>query len=394
MLLSIAIILLLGILSNSLFSRLHIPALIGYLFIGLLLGPHLLDWIDPNLIALSSDLRRIALIIILTRAGLSLNIKELAKVGRPALLMTFVPATVEMVAALILGPSLLDLTILQSLLVGSILAAVSPAVIVPRMVHFIQVERGTHKQIPQLILAGASLDDVFVLVVFGALLSMAVSGRFSWMSLLALPVSIISGIIAGYFIGSYLERGLGRLSLSKSFQIALIITIALILLTLEDYSNGYFSGMLAIITINILLLRKNPEAAQSLSNTFNQLWQVAEIFLFSLVGMSLNPTFIFQAGMKPVLFILLLSVIRLLFGVGLCLINSPYTKKERFFIMVSYLPKATVQAAIGAIPLSLGIDGGELMLALAGLSILITAPIGAFAIDFLGPQLLDEQGKL
>lgn len=390
MLLSIAIILVVGIVSNILFRRKHLPALIGYLLIGLLLGPYLLDWIDPTLLSLSPDIRRIALIIILTRAGLSLNIKELTKVGRPALLMTFVPATIEILAAVILGPYLLDFTIIQSFIIGSILAAVSPAVIVPRMVHFIQSGRGTSKQIPQLILAGASLDDIYVLVVFAAFISMALNGSFSWMSMIALPISIIGGILLGYFVGIYLDSLLDRLHLGISFQVAFMIAIALVLLTLEDISNGFFSGMLAVITMNILLLNKKPAAAHTLSNAFNHLWQVAEIFLFSLVGVNLNPNYLIQIGLSPVIFILLLSAIRLIIGVGLCLIGSSYNKKERLFIMVSYLPKATVQAAIGAIPLSLGIDGGELMLALAGLSIIITAPIGALAIDFLGPRLLDE----
>ncbi|XJS11107.1 cation:proton antiporter [Aerococcaceae bacterium WGS1372] len=387
---SIALILILGILLNLLFKRMHLPALVGYLLLGIVFGPYVFNLMHPTLLELSPDIRRIALIIILTRAGLSLNLKDLVKVGRPALLMTFVPATIEIMASVILGPILLGFSIVQSLIVGAILAAVSPAVIVPRMVDFIHEGRGVDRQIPQVILTGATADDIYVLVLFGAFTSLAVSGNFSVMSIIALPISIILAIIVGMLLGRVLDKLIDQLQLNQAFQIALLIALSLVLLMVEDHSNGFFSGMLAVITLNIMLLSKNPPRAHNLSHGFNQLWQVAEIFLFALVGMSLDPSYVVQAGITPVIFIALLSFIRLIVGVNLCLIGTPYTKSERLFMMVSYLPKATVQAAIGAVPLSMGISGGELMLTLAGLSILITAPIGALLIDNLAPKLLSK----
>lgn len=390
MLESIALIIICGVVLNYILQKFNLPALLGYLVAGILLGPFMLDMVDGTLLELSADIRQVALIIILTRAGLSLDIGKLLKVGRPAIMMCFVPATVEIIAALIFGPMLLGLTVLQSLLVGSILAAVSPAVVVPRMIRLIQEERGTDKQLPQMIVAGASADDVYVLVIFSALLTMALGGEVSYWSFLQIPVSIISGIIGGTVFGWLLSRIFTQFEIQQTFQVAILLAVAFILMGLEDQFTGYFSGMLAIIAMNAMIHYKATPLSDTLSERFNHLWTVAEVFLFFLVGVSVNPFVAFTSGVMPIVFIIILSVCRVVIGVSLCLFKTNFNKNEKFFAMISYLPKATVQAAIGSVPLVSGVAGGELMLTLAVLSILITAPLGAIGMDYFAPRLLNK----
>lgn len=390
MLLSVAYIILSGIVIEKLMSKLRLPALIGYLVTGIILGPFILDMIDDSLLTFSPDIRQLALIIILTRAGLSLDIQALAKVGRTALMMCFVPASVEILASLILGPWILGLSWIQSLIVGSILAAVSPAVVVPRMVELIKEGRGTDKQIPQIILAGSSADDVYVLVLFTAFVTMAQGENVSSLTLLQIPISMIGGIVMGYLVGKVLNKVFEKITFRQAFKIALILSVSFILMHIETLSQGYISGMLAIISMSLTIRKENLNEAEWLSHQFNHLWSIAEIFLFFLVGVGINPAYILNEGIKPIIFIVILSLCRMFIGVNLCLMGTNYTKGERLFTMISYLPKATVQAAIGSIPMTLGLPGGELMFTISALSILITAPIGAIAIDQTATKLLKK----
>lgn len=390
MLQSVALILVSGVILEYILRQLKLPALLGYLIAGIVLGPFGLDALDSQLLSLSPDIRQVALIIILTRAGLSLDVRQLIKVGRPAILMCFVPATIEILAAIIFGPILLGLTFSQSLLIGSILAAVSPAVVVPRMVDLIHQQRGTRKQVPQMILAGSSADDVYVLVLFTAFLTLAMGGEVSSWTFLQIPLSIISGIIGGALIGWSLNRLFNRFSLQTTFQVAILLASAFLLMGVEEQFAGYFSGILAVISMNMMIQRESPTLSIILSDKFNQLWHVAEMFLFFLVGVSVNPANTLSYGIMPVVFIIILSLCRLFIGVKLSLVNTHFNKKEKRFALISYLPKATVQAAIGSVPLASGVAGGELMLTLAVLSILMTAPIGAIGMDYLAPRLLTK----
>ena len=390
MLLSMSLIIISGVSLNLILKKVKLPALLGYLVAGIIFGPYVLNWVDPTLLELSADIRQVALIIILTRAVLSLDIKKLMKVGRPALMMCFVPATVEILAAVIFGPLLLGLSIIQSLLVGAILAAVSPAVVVPRMVDLIQKKLGVAKQIPQMVLAGASADDVYVLVLFSAFMTMALGGSFSALILLKIPLSILAGILIGALMGRLISSVFNSFKIQGVFQVGVILALAFVLMRMEELAGGYFSGMLAVITMNIMIYNYAYDFSMVLSDKFNQLWTIAEIFLFFLVGVSMNPIYAVNAGLIPVVFIIILSMCRVLIGVKLSLAKTNLNQGEKIFTMVSYLPKATVQAAIGSVPLAAGVPGGELMLTLAVLSILITAPIGAIGIDYLAPMLLES----
>ena len=389
MLASLAVIIGVGMLLGAVARRLNLPALIGYLLAGIFLGPFVLAWVHPIILELGSDIRRVALIIILTRAGLNLNIQELRAAGRIPILMCFVPATVEIMAAVLFGPVILGFNLEQSLLVGSILAAVSPAVVVPRMLQLIHDRRGVVKRIPQMVLAGSSADDVYVLVLFGAFLAMGQGQGFQLASLLQIPAALLSGILMGGLVGRLLVVLFDKTDLGVVYQSLLILAVSFALMTLEDLSGGYYSGMIAIITYNVVLHQQLLELSQALSHQYNQLWSVAELFLFFLVGVLVEPAYVVQAGWLPVVFVLVLSLCRMV-GVAGILVGSDLTVKERLFTMISYLPKATVQAGIGGVPLALGIAGGEMMLTVAALSILITAPVGAVLIDYLSPRWLSQ----
>ncbi|MGO4942513.1 cation:proton antiporter [Ruoffia tabacinasalis] len=393
MLESVALILVSGVVLEYILKQLKLPALLGYLIAGMILGPFGMDLIHSELLRLSPEIRQVALIVILTRAGLSLDIRRLLKVGRPAIMMCFVPATVEIIASLIFGPLFFGFTLIQSLLIGSILAAVSPAVVVPRMVDLIQSRRGTNKQVPQMILAGASADDVFVLVLFSAFLTIALGGSVSAWTFMQVPVSIIAGILGGAVLGYLLNILFVHVRLKRVFQVMILLTSGMLLMSLEAVFAGLFSGILAVISMNIMIRTQSEKLSDDLSGSFNQIWFVAEIFLFFLVGVSVNPANAVSYGFLPILFILILSLCRLFIGVKLSLLKTPFNKKEKTFVLMSYLPKATVQAAIGSVPLANGITGGELMLALAVLSILITAPFGAIGMDYFAPRLLTNDSE-
>lgn len=389
MLLSIALILLLGLLFGSLFSKAKLPSLLGMILVGIVMSPYALDLIDESILNISADIRQMALVIILTRAGLSLDIADLKKVGRPAILMCFVPACMEIIGTVLLAPLLLGVSVLEAAIIGSVIAAVSPAVIVPRMIRLMEEGYGTGKSIPQLILAGASVDDVFVIVVFTAFTSLAATGTVSAASFLQIPVSIILGILAGMAVGMLLVKFFQAFHMRDSVKLLIIISISFLLIELQNRIGNIvpFSGLLAIMSLGIVMKKKYDILAKRLSVKYNKLWVAAEVFLFVLVGATVDLKYAVTAGGYVVLLVLGALVFRML-GVALSLIGTDLNRKERFFCALAYLPKATVQAAIGAIPLTMGLPCGQLVLTVAVLSILITAPLGAICVDNLYQKLL------
>ena len=389
MLLSIALILLLGLLFGSLFSKAKLPSLVGMILVGIVLSPHALNLIDDSILNISADLRQIALVIILTRAGLSLDLDDLKRVGRPAILMCFVPACIELAGTVLLAPVLLGVTLLEAAIMGSVLAAVSPAVIVPRMIRLMEEGYGTDKSIPQLILAGASVDDVFVIVLFTAFTSLASTGMLSAASFLQIPVSIVLGIIAGAIVGLLLIWFFKMFHMRDSVKLLIILSVSFLLIELQNRLKGVvpFSGLIAIMSLGIVIKRNYEILAKRLSGKYNKLWVAAEVFLFVLVGATVDLKYAAAAGSNAALLILGAIVFRMS-GVALSLIKTNLSLKERLFCMVAYVPKATVQAAIGAIPLTMGLPCGQLVLTVAVLAILITAPLGAAGIDHLYRRLL------
>lgn len=389
MLLSIALILLLGLLFGSLFSKAKLPSLLGMILVGMVLSPYALNLIDESILNISGDLRQIALVIILTRAGLSLNIADLKKVGRPAVLMCFVPACVEIAGTVLLAPRLLGITSLEAAVMGSVIAAVSPAVIVPRMIRLIEEGYGTKKSIPQLLLAGASVDDVFVIVLFTAFTSLASTGQISAASFLQIPVSIFLGIVIGAVVGLILVQFFKRVHMRDSVKLLIILSFSFLLLELQNRLEGIIpvSGLLAIMSLGIVIKQTYPVLAVRLSGKYNKLWVAAEVFLFVLVGATVDVKYAMSAGIAAVLVVAGALVFRMA-GVALSLIRTDLNGKERAFCMIAYTPKATVQAAIGAIPLAMGLPCGQIVLTVAVLSILITAPLGAIGIDHTYKKLL------
>ena len=392
MLLSIAVILLTGLLLGGLFSKIKLPSLLGMIIVGIVLGPHALNLIDESILNISADLRQIALVIILTRAGLSLDISDLKRVGRPAILMCFVPACVEIIGTVLLAPLLLGISTLEAAVMGSVLAAVSPAVIVPRMIRLMEEGYGVDKGIPQLILAGASVDDVFVIIIFTAFTSLASTGELSPVSILQIPVSIVLGIVAGVIVGMVLVKFFRTFHMRDSVKLLIILSFSFLLIELQNQLEGIvpFSGLLAIMSLGIVIKRKYDILAKRLSGKYNKLWVAAEIFLFVLVGATVDLKYAAVAGVSAVLLVAGALVFRMI-GVALCLIKTDLSRKERLFCMVAYVPKATVQAAIGAIPLTMGLSCGQIVLTIAVLSILITAPFGAICIDNLYKKLLEKE---
>lgn len=389
MLLSIALILLLGLLLGSLFSKIKLPSLLGMILVGIVLGPHALNLIDGSILNISADLRQIALVIILTRAGLSLDLSDLKKVGRPAVLMCFVPACVEMAGTVLLAPALLGITRLEAAIMGSVIAAVSPAVIVPRMIRLMEEGYGTKKSIPQLLLAGASVDDVFVIVMFTAFTSLASTGDVSPVSFLQIPISIVLGIVVGAVVGMLLIIFFKAFHMRDSVKLLIILSFSFLLIEMQNRLEGIvpISGLLAIMSLGIVIRQKYDILARRLSGKYNKLWVGAEVFLFVLVGATVDLHYAIAAGIGAVILVLGALVFRMA-GVALCLIKTDLNWKERIFCMVSYAPKATVQAAIGALPLSMGLPCGQIVLTVAVLSILITAPFGAICIDNLYKKFL------
>lgn len=392
MLTSIAIILLLGLLVGWFFSKVKLPSLLGMILVGVILGPHCLNLVDESILEISGDLRQIALVIILTRAGLSLNLVDLKKVGRPAVLMCFVPACVEMVGTIIFAPILLGVSVLDAAIIGSVVAAVSPAVIVPRMIKLIEAGYGKEKSIPQLILAGASVDDVFVIVVFTALTTLASTGELSATSFIQIPVSIVLGILLGALVGVGLVWFFQKNHMRDSVKVLIILSVSFLLLEVQNRLEGIVpvSGLLAIMSMGILINQKYDVLAKRLSVKYNKLWLGAEIFLFVLVGMAVDLRYALAAGVRVILLIVVALLFRML-GVVLSLIKTKLTSKERLFCAVAYTPKATVQAAIGTIPLAMGLECGSMVLTVAVVSILLTAPLGALLVDNLYKRLLKNE---
>ena len=389
MLTSIALILLFGLLLGCIFSKLKLPSLLGMIILGIILGPHALDLIDESILMISGELRQIALVIILTRAGLSLDLSDLKKVGRPAVLMCFIPACAEILGTVLLAPVLLKASFLEAGIIGSVIAAVSPAVIVPRMIRMIDEGYGTNKSIPQLILAGASVDDVFVIVIFTVLTTLASTGTISAGSFTQIPISIALGILLGFAVGAVLVLFFQRYHMRDSVKIMIILSISFLLLEVQNRLEGTIpvSGLLAIMSMGIIIKQKYDVLASRLSIKYNKLWLGAEIFLFVLVGAVVDLKYVVSAGVASILLIVGALLFRVL-GVAFSLIRTDLLKKERLFCMLAYTPKATVQAAIGAIPLSMGLDCGNTVLTVAVLAILITAPFGAVCVDNLYKRLL------
>lgn len=392
MLTSIAVILLLGLLIGWIFSKLKLPNLLGMVIVGIVLSPHALNLIDDSILGISGELRQIALVIILTRAGLSLDVSDLKKVGRPAVLMCFVPACVEILGTVILAPILLGVTMLEAAIIGSVIAAVSPAVIVPRMIKLIDGGYGKEKSIPQLILAGASVDDVFVIVVFTAFTALASTGEMSATSFIQIPISIVLGIILGGCVGIVLVAFFKKCHMRDSVKILIILSISFLLLEVENRLQGYIpvSGLLAIMSMGIIIKQKYGVLALRLSAKYSKLWLGAEVFLFVLVGATVDLRYVASAGVSAVLLILGALLFRMT-GVAVSLLKTGLSKRERLFCMIAYTPKATVQAAIGAIPLSMGLECGNIVLTVAVLSILITAPFGAICVDNLYKRYLEKR---
>lgn len=390
MLSSIAMIVLLGIFTHVICRKINIPSLVGLIFIGILIGPSVFDWLDPTLLEISADIRQVVLIVILTRAGLSLNLNDLKKVGRPAVLLSFLPATFEIIGTMIFAPIFLGLSLIESALLGAVLSAVSPAVVVPRMITLINKKRGTNKGIPQLILAASSVDDIYALVMFSAFLSLALSGEFSVFSLLDIPLSIISGVLIGFLTGYFLSMLFKKVQLQVIIQVLIMLSLSFILVSMETwFVNIPFSGILAVMSMSIVIYRQIPGRADQILHLYNQLWIPGEIFLFVLVGASVDIHYAFSAGFTPVIVILLALTIRTI-GTWLSVRHSILNTKEKIFTAIAYMPKATVQAAIGGVPLALGLPAGELILTVSVLAILITAPIGAFGIDYSYSKLLTQ----
>ena len=389
MLFSFALIFLSGIILGSIFNRLKLPQLIGMLLTGIILGPYLLNLLDPKILSISADLRQIALIIILTRAGLNLDINDLKKVGRPAVLMCFLPATLEILGMIILAPKFLGLGLLDSAILGTVIAAVSPAVIVPKMLKLMEEGYGADRSIPQMIMAGASVDDVFVIVLFTSFIGLASNGTFSMLNLIKIPTSIFFGISVGFLCAILLIYLFKKIHIRDSLKVIIILNISFLLVTFEHSLTGIigFSGLLAIMSIGTGIQAKNTILSKRLSVKYSKLWIAAEVMLFVLVGATVNIKYALSASIPAILLIITVLIFRMI-GVFLCLVGTSLSYRERLFCMIAYSPKATVQAAIGSIPLSMGLPSGNIILTVAVLSILITAPLGAFAIDISYKKLL------
>lgn len=393
MLWSLALVFLGGLLAGEVFRRLRLPPLLGMLLVGIAFGPYALGLLDDSLLAISADLRKIALIIILTRAGLSLDIGDLRKVGRSAVLLCFVPATFEIVGTVILAPRLLGVTVLEAAIIGSVIAAVSPAVVVPRMLRLMDEEYGAKQGIPQMILAGASVDDVYVIVLFSSFTSLAAGGTLSPLDFVRIPTSLVLGIAAGVLCGLALAWWFSHVHMRDSIKVVIFLALSFVLVTIEDHCTGIigFSGLLAVMSMGIMLGQRIPVVSKRLSAKYDRLWVGAELLLFVLVGAMVNVAYVAYAGVAAILLILGAMVFRMA-GVFASVLGTKLNGKERAFCMLAYTPKATVQAAIGGVPLAMGLACGETVLTVAVLAILITAPFGAIAIDCTYKKWLQRVG--
>lgn len=398
MLMSLAFIFLVGLSMAAICQKLKLPRIIGMLITGIILGPYVLDLLDPSILSISADLRQIALIIILLKAGLSLNLSDLKKVGRPALMMSCIPASCEILAFLLFAPAILGITRIEAAVMGAVLGAVSPAVVVPRMVQLMDTKYGTDKSIPQLILAGASCDDIFVIVLFSTFVTMAQGGHANIIDFFNIPVSIILGIVlgivAGYLLSLFFETVYAHNHyIRNSMKVIVVLGVSFLLMAIETWLEEVISvsGLLAIVSMACVLKNKSIAfVSKRLSEKFGKLWLAAEVILFVLVGTAVDIRYTLNAGIAAVLMIFLALFFRSI-GVAICLMGTPLIWKERIFCMLAYLPKATVQAAIGSVPLTIGLPCGKIVLSVAVLAILITAPLGAFGIDSTYKNLLRKE---
>lgn len=392
MLLSLSLILILGMFMGWICRKMKLPALLGMLITGIILGPYGLNLLDGSILGISAELRKIALLIILTRAGLGLDLSGLKKIGRPAVLMCFVPASFELLGMILLAPKLMGLSVLESAVMGAVLAAVSPAVVVPRMVKLMDEGYGVKEGIPQLILAGASVDDVYVIVLFSTFVGMMQGEGASILKFVNIPVSIFFGIAIGLFLGMLLAYFFKKVHIRDTSKVLIILSISFLLVVIEDKLTTAitFSSLIAVMFIGIGLQKKREAVAKRLSVKYGKLWVAAEVFLFVLVGATVNIEYLGKVGAKAFVVIIGALIFRM-FGVFVCLLGTNLKRKERLFAMMAYTPKATVQAAIGGIPLALGLACGDIVLTVAVLAIVFTAPLGAFAIDWSYKKLLNKQ---
>ena len=389
MLLSISLILIVGMSMGYICSKLKLPSLIGMLATGIILGPYVLNLLDSSILEISADLRKVALIIILTRAGFGLDLSGLKKLGRPAILMCFVPATFELIGMIIIAPKLMGISVLEATIMGSVLAAVSPAVVVPRMVKLMDEGYGVKEGIPQLILAGESVDDVYVIVLFSTFIGMMQGENASILNFINIPVSILLGILIGLLIGYLMAYFFKKVHIRDTSKVLIILSVSFLLVVIEDSltTSITFSSLIAIMFIGIGIQKKREIVAKRLSIKYSKLWVAAEIFLFVLVGATVNINYLGKVGIKALIVILVALMFRMV-GVFVSLLGTSIKPKEKLFTMMAYTPKATVQAAIGGIPLALGLACGDTVLTVAVLAIVLTAPLGAFAIDSTYKKLL------
>ena len=400
MLTSLALIFLVGLSMAAICQRLRLPRIIGMLFTGIVLGPYVLNLLDESVLSVSAELRKMALVIILLKAGLSLSLADLKKVGRPAVLLSFVPASFEILAFFLFAPHILGITRSEAAVMGAVLAAVSPAVVVPHMVQFMEERYGTDKSIPQMILAGASCDDVFVIVVFSTFVRMAQGGSASAADFLNIPVSIVLGVLlgaaAGYALSLFFETAYAhRHCVRNSMKVIIVLGVSFLLMAAETWLEGIVSvsGLLAVMSMACVIRMKSTAfVSKRLSEKFGKLWLAAEVILFVLVGAAVDIRYTLSAGAAAVAMIFLALVFRSV-GVAVCTAGTKLTQKERLFCVIAYLPKATVQAAIGSVPLSLGLPCGQIVLSVAVLGILITAPLGALGMDLTYKRLLKKEEK-
>lgn len=400
MLTSLSFIFLVGLAMGAICQKLKLPRIIGMLATGIVLGPYVLDLLDPSILSISSDLRKMALIIILLKAGLSLNLEDLKKVGRPAIMMAFVPATFELIGYLVFAPLILGITRVEAAVMGSVLAAVSPAVVVPRMVQLMENKYGTEKAIPQMIMAGASCDDIFVIVLFTTFLSMAQGGSADIKAFVNIPISIILGIILGAIVGYLLYLFFETAYAKKhyvrnSMKVIIVLGFSFLLIAIEGGLEGKIamSGLLAVVSMACVLKMKCTSfVSKRLSEKFGKLWLAAEVILFVLVGAAVDIRYTLDAGLAAVAMIFAALIFRS-FGVWLCTVKTSLTLKERAFCVIAYLPKATVQAAIGSVPFAAGLPCGKIVLSVAVMAIIITAPLGAFGMDFTYKKFLHKESE-
>lgn len=391
MLLSIALILIVGFIFSSIFSRFRLPGLLGLILTGIILGPYGLNLLDSKILSISADIRQIALIVILFRAGLTMNISDLKKNGRPAILMTFLPATFEIITVTILAPLLFGISTLEAAILGAVLGAVSPAVVVPRMIGLIESGYGKAKGIPQMILAGASVDDVFVIVLFTSFLGMFQGNGFDFFSLLSVPIAILFGIFLGVLVGYIIVKLFKYLHIRDTVKVLLILSVCFLMVSLEDSLKGIFpiSGLLGVMALGGITLKLYPLLANRINIKFSKVWSGAEVFLFVLVGSVTDISALSEAGFFVVLLIFISLIFRML-AVFLSVAGTNLTAKEKLFTAGAYTPKATVQAAIGSLPLAMVVPAGSLILSVAVLAIILTAPLGAIFIDFSYKKLLEK----